>query len=68
MTRDRITIKSSNSPIDGDGGSVRVYVGDSLVWQKRVTDLQELLTVEHEVRLILNSKHGKPMERLLRLV
>ncbi len=46
-TRGKVAIKSSTSPLGG--GSVRVYVGDSLVWTKRVKDLAELLNTERAV-------------------
>ncbi len=47
MTK-RIKVKSSSSPLGG--GSVRVYVGDTLVWTKRIKDLSTLLKAETEVK------------------
>lgn len=64
----RIKVQSSNSPLGG--GSVRVYVGDKLVWTKRADDLNELFNIESAVHRhitqmkVLKKQYGK----LLRLV
>lgn len=54
MRTNKINVKASNSPLGG--GSVRVYVGDKLVWVKRVGSLLELDTVDRMVKQLIANK------------
>ncbi len=65
MNSNRISVKVSNSPLGG--GSVRVYVGDTVVWTKRIQDLAELLEVELKVKQLIRIWGVENTARLKRM-